>query len=840
MGLTLVQEVHNLSFVNGQPSITLGSKVTAGNLLVAWVSASSPILPTIVDGGANAWVPLAMGTASFAQGAYFTNSVNGVLGNVLNGGYGTVTAWYCIVRNTRNLSVTFFDTQSRNLPAGNGGVPENLTSPACQVMEFSGNSMNPFDAVSQTTGSSTAPAESVTVSGSTDLIIGIPITALSNTCVETAGWTNAAAPSISFSAIYAIESAPGTFTPTFLSTPSETWGVIAVGFKAPGTLYTISGSLGSAAAGATVLFYSNTTGVVYSTTADGSGNYVSPGLENDSYTIQPQLVGVIFASPRTQVVTINGGNSSGNNFTPLSVSTSLIFTTTAADTLQRTNEYPLNPTVWSIDGLPVPPFDPGIAIVSNEGVIDSGTIYNDFAGPFYAQGVEVYTGVTFGFNQWGEIRLDSLNSTNFAHLWLHVQTSIGSGVIDDFKNFIHVINNGDGTINMEGISVGSVSLQNLWRANNVSFSTGDVFRLACLNSVFYVLHNGTLIGNYVAPTLVGAPGLTISGLAQSDTQISHFQAGNVASSSAPIWTLVQEANNGLTFISTNPNDVVYGYPVTKGNLLIAWITSNTIQAPTDTLNNTWTQIGSTVVGGYGSLAAYWAVANASGNTTVNFGSRSFANIEVLEFSGNSATPFDSSSQTTGTGTSLSQAIIPSTSNELVIGFGISAASAKIYGNYGWGNAAGIGTNYSAIYNFENSTNPVTPAFTQAPSGGWGILVAAFKSSFVPPSPNVATLQSLIGSYQGTSIVTAFYNPSNLDLLQVVDEGGSVIWNLDSLGNSNNNPLAPTSKALLARFFGSTFAQALPNPTLLNVIKIIQNSGKVVFFVDYQGNAVTPS
>lgn len=801
MSLALVQQANNFSFSTGQPSLSLGSNVTKGNLLVAWMSCSSPTLPTIVDGGANAWIPLATGTASFAQGAYFPNSPNGVLGNALTGGYGVVTAWYCIVRSTRALTVTFFDTQSRNIGLGAGGVRANLTSAACQVMEFSGNSMNPFDAVAQTTGSSISPAESVTVTGPADLILGISITATGNICVETAGWTNAAGALTSFSAIYEVQSSAGTFTPTFLSTPSETWGVIAVGFKAVGPTHTISGSLGSLAGGASVLFYSNTTGIIYSATADGFGNYVSPGLENDSYTIQPQLVGVIFAAPRTQMVTISGGNSTGNNFTALMIPTSPVYTTTGVDTFQRANEFPLNPAAWATEGGTVPPHDPGIAIVSNEGVIESGTIINDFAGPFYAQGVQVYIGAVFGLNQWAEIKLDALNSTNFSHLWLHMQTSIGSGVIDNFKNFIHIINNGDGTINLQGISVGTVSLQNLWRANGVAFTPGDVFRLACLDNVFYVYQNGTLIGNYVSPNLVGNPGLTIAGLNQSDTQISHFQTGTVAPEpSGTPWALVQEANNGLNFASANPNEVAYVSPVGKGNLLIAWITSTSIQAPTDTLGNTWTQIGSTVINGYGSLAAYWAVANAAGNTTVNFGNRSLANIEVLEFSGNSANPFDTSTQITGTGTTLSQSITPSVSNELVLGFGIGGSGLSIYGNSGWGNVAGIGTSYSAIYNLENTTSPVTPAFTQSSSGPWGIITAAFKSEAI----GLTLVNNFLGfavNGVGSQTTGTFSSTTGNLLVVAVRVGGSTVSGVQTAAGASFTPLTQaTSGTIDQQFF----------------------------------------
>ena len=99
----------------------------------------------------------------------------------------------------------------------------------------------------------------------------------------------------------------------------------------------------------------------------------------------------------------------------------------------------------------------------------------------------------------------------------------------------------------------------------------------------------------------------------------------------------------------------------------------------------------------------------------------------------------------------------------------------------------------------------------------------------------ATNGTMVGVYSGSSYATAFTNPSNLDLIQVVDEGGSVVWNLDYAGTANVNPGSPTSEALLAQYFGATLAAAFDNPSSLDLLQIISPvGGSVVNYVDYAG------
>jgi hypothetical protein len=115
------------------------------------------------------------------------------------------------------------------------------------------------------------------------------------------------------------------------------------------------------------------------------------------------------------------------------------------------------------------------------------------------------------------------------------------------------------------------------------------------------------------------------------------------------------------------------------------------------------------------------------------------------------------------------------------------------------------------------------------------------SAALVPSPGGPATNGAIfpGPYGGSSLATAF--PHNtLDIFQVVDEGGNIVWNLNYLGVATAEPANPTNGTVLGQFSGSSFAQAFAyNPDQLNVFQLIGQGGEVVFHVDYQGNAATP-
>jgi hypothetical protein len=93
-----------------------------------------------------------------------------------------------------------------------------------------------------------------------------------------------------------------------------------------------------------------------------------------------------------------------------------------------------------------------------------------------------------------------------------------------------------------------------------------------------------------------------------------------------------------------------------------------------------------------------------------------------------------------------------------------------------------------------------------------------------------------GIYGGSSLATAFANPNNFDLMQVVNEGGRIVWNLTAAGYTFVNPVSPTPNTILGKFFGSSFAAAFNNPNSLDVLQIINEGGQIIFGVTGQGSA----
>jgi hypothetical protein len=75
---------------------------------------------------------------------------------------------------------------------------------------------------------------------------------------------------------------------------------------------------------------------------------------------------------------------------------------------------------------------------------------------------------------------------------------------------------------------------------------------------------------------------------------------------------------------------------------------------------------------------------------------------------------------------------------------------------------------------------------------------------------------------------------------VVNEGGNVVYNVDYTGVSNTNPGNPTPGTILGKYQGPNFQNAFLNPNNLNVLQVVRSGGKVVFYIDYLGNAVFTS
>jgi hypothetical protein len=108
----------------------------------------------------------------------------------------------------------------------------------------------------------------------------------------------------------------------------------------------------------------------------------------------------------------------------------------------------------------------------------------------------------------------------------------------------------------------------------------------------------------------------------------------------------------------------------------------------------------------------------------------------------------------------------------------------------------------------------------------------------------------VGSGSAANILlNAFSNPRSLDIVQVVNEGGNCVWNLNNVGLTATNPTGYTQgpggkPQALMTLFGNTFAQAIAsasnssNP--LDLLQVLDNNGgAVLFHVNNSGLASTP-
>lgn len=105
--------------------------------------------------------------------------------------------------------------------------------------------------------------------------------------------------------------------------------------------------------------------------------------------------------------------------------------------------------------------------------------------------------------------------------------------------------------------------------------------------------------------------------------------------------------------------------------------------------------------------------------------------------------------------------------------------------------------------------------------------------------------TVVGVFQGDSLAAAFPNISQLDLIQVINQGGTVVWNLNYLGVAAANPASPTTgptgiySAMLRQFFAPSLAAAFTNLGNLDILQVMKRNYSPVFHVDYLGVAHTP-
>lgn len=758
MAFAFVQQANAFSYpVSGNPSVTLSNPTAKNNVLVCMIQTTSNT-QLMVDDGVNIWIP--------------------VNTNPLAAGRGFIQVWWAIANSTRTLTINVYGVN----PTGGTGnyfqaVPTTLANAGCQVIEFSGNSQGTALVTSATaTGTSTAPAASVTVAGTTDLIIGAAIGGAGDTLVETAGWTNAAGASVSTSMIYAIETTSGTFTPTYLQSAADAWGCIAMAFIVPGTGAAITGSLGAAGAGAQMTFINQTNGQVLTSTADGSGNYASPALESGNYVVQPQKLGVNF-TPNARITVFNG--TSGTNFTSATVPTNLTFVQVAADTMIRANENPLSGGGnWVQDGTPVPPWDVPLKILSNEAISSDPTVYANFSGPYCGNGISCWT-PNVPVSQYVTGQIDACNSNPNAHAsWF-----IGARQYLNDTNgyYLWGFNNGDGTCTIRVTSAPGSPAANSgptaptaigWNVSQrtamgtspycfwyqtLSFSLGDTFGLASTGNVQYILHNGVVIGNFYDSTIVpcGTGVLGTQCNTAADVQLSHYSVGHAWVTGNPV-SHITDVGTGAAAVGSFTS---LNFATNAGDGIVVFVywfhgSGQTVSSVKDQAGNSLS-VGGTATVTTQSITCYYmnAVANASNNIKATFSANiTFGGMTVYHVPGGATSGFfdNVTSATTASAlTTLTPTITTANANSIIFGHAlVSSPSTGQIGSFPTPTYNNIGAvaqkSYQAAGAYATYTSIQTSlgvTFTAGATNTQGIvMLAAFQ--ITPPSPPGSGSKSL--------------------------------------------------------------------------------------------------
>jgi hypothetical protein len=112
----------------------------------------------------------------------------------------------------------------------------------------------------------------------------------------------------------------------------------------------------------------------------------------------------------------------------------------------------------------------------------------------------------------------------------------------------------------------------------------------------------------------------------------------------------------------------------------------------------------------------------------------------------------------------------------------------------------------------------------------------------------ATTYAMFTQNGGTSVSNAWPNvggpAQNLDLLQIVGAGGSILANVDYLGSVHvPKSAATTGNTRVGQFetnltssatTAQLFASAFTNPQQQDIIQVIAEGGNIVYYLDYLG------
>lgn len=604
------------------------------------------------------------------------------------GGQGFLQAFWAVAESSRALTINIFGVSTGGTGNYYQSTPLTLALAGAQFVECTGNSTTGPYGAGQATGTGVTPTNNVSFANIGDIAFGFCIPASGSTVVEGAACTNIAGALTNRSGVYRVASAAGSTAVNFTQAPTGIWGVLSLIVGGPKATNAISGSLGTAGAGAQVTLTSQTSGYVQTATADGSGNY-SATLESDTYTIQAQLVGVVF-SPNLITGVANTSPVTGKNFTATAVQTAITYAQTITDTGNRANENPIANPPWAINGTPVPPFDSPFQIVSDEIVASNVTIEKNYAGPFSGDAVSVWASATAPMpsSQFCEFRVDSINPLPSNHATFAL--SFRSALSNVTGYFYSGVPNGDGTITLAIFALAApvfpVQPTNLlaspglfnqrityWRAT-VPLASGDTFRAVAIWSTLYLFHNGTLIGTFgdfttkslFAGTLVLYAGVN----AQGDVQLSNVRGGTAYLTYGPTADVV---NAGvLTVGATSVRTPAFVTNLGDGLLcFVRWFrnASQNISTITDLAGNTFVIVGAAVPEGTTELACYYCAAatHASATNKVSCAfsaSATFIDFTVIRVPGG-LTLDNLTSSTTAAATSIAGSITTTGANELV-------------------------------------------------------------------------------------------------------------------------------------------------------------------------------
>jgi hypothetical protein len=120
------------------------------------------------------------------------------------------------------------------------------------------------------------------------------------------------------------------------------------------------------------------------------------------------------------------------------------------------------------------------------------------------------------------------------------------------------------------------------------------------------------------------------------------------------------------------------------------------------------------------------------------------------------------------------------------------------------------------------------------------------------SATPTAMYSQNSSQSGTTVAGAFPQTTgqgvgglNLDLLQIVQEGGNVILNVDSNGTVHNPAVSPTNGTRIGQFLttltgspstANLFANAFANLSQLDILQVVNEGGNVHYWLDFLGVA----